>query len=169
MLPDGLPGEQQPVPSDASESEGTVRTEEIRGSRGSSTRARMPKVRLRTFHGEAHDYLEWKREVLATKTLYNVDDDQLGGLVYLACEAGPGKPRDILRHLEIEQVCSADGLKLVWQLLDEECVREPYVRSDEAQTRYEGCHRKPGQTMEEFLRELKLARRMLEKRIPTCA
>ena len=150
MLPDGIPGEHEPVPSDTTESEGgTVRTEELRGSRDSSSRARMPKVRLRVFHGEAHEYLEWKREVLATKTLYNVGDDQLGGLVYLACEAGPGKPRDILRHLEIVDVCSADGLKQIWSFLDEEYVREPYLRSDEAQTRYERCHRTSGQTMEE--------------------
>ena len=162
MLPDGIPGEHAPVPSDASESGATGRSEELRGSRDSSSRARMPKVRLRIFRGEVHEYLEWKREVLASKTLYNVDDDQLGGLVYLACEAGPGKPRDILRHLEISDVCSADGLKLIWQLLDEEYRREPYVRSDEAQTRYERCHRSSGQTMEEFLRELKLARRRLE-------
>ena len=114
-------------------------------------------------------YLEWKREVTTTRTLYGVTDDQLGGLVHLACEAGPGKPRDVSKHLEISDVCSADGLKLIWQLLDEECVREPYVRSDDAQTRYERCHCKPGQTMAEFLRELKLARRMLEKMIQACA
>ena len=125
MLLDGIPGEHEPVPSDASESGATERSEELRGSLDSSSSARMPKVRLRIFRGEAHEYLEWKREVLATKTHYNVGDDQLGGLVYLACEAGPGKPRDILRHLEIADVCSADGLKLTWQLLDEEYVREP--------------------------------------------
>ena len=99
-------------------------------------------------------------------SLYGVSDDQLGGLVYLACEAGPGKPRDVLRHLEMKDVLTADGLKLVWQLLDEEYIREPYVRSDEALTRYNRCRRKPGQAMEEFLRELKLARRMLEKEDP---
>ena len=132
----------------------------------SGSRGHFPRVRLRAFRGEALEYLEWKHEVIAMKALHGVTDDQLGGLVYLACEAGPGKPRDVLRHLERADVLKADGLKLVWQLLDEEYIREPYVRSDEALTRYNRCRRKPGQSMEEFLRELKLARRMLEKEDP---
>ena len=63
-------------------------------------------------------------------------------------------------------VLTADGLKQIWQLLDEEYIREPHVRSDEALTRYNRCRKKPGQAMGEFLRELKLARRMLEKEDP---
>ena len=156
MTLDGVPGEHHPAPSDdASESGETVRSEDHRGSRDSSSQARVPRVKIRTFRGEAHMYLEWKREVMTTKNIYSVDDDQLGGLVYLACEPGPGKPRDILGHLEISDVCSADGLKLIWQLLDEEYIREPYVRSDEAQTRYERCHRASGQSMDEYLKQAK--------------
>ena len=112
MLPGAEPEEQQEGVWEHN-SPDTVQSVVRSSGHASTSRGRLPKVRLRTFHGEANDYLEWKREVTTTQTLYGVTDDQLGGLVYLACEAGPGKPRDILRHLEITDVCSADGLKLI--------------------------------------------------------
>ena len=86
MLPGGEPEE----PEDDASERGSSRTVQsvVRSSgHASASRGRMPKVRLRIFHGEAYDYLEWKREVLAIKEPYRVSDDHLSGLVYLGCEA----------------------------------------------------------------------------------
>ena len=140
-----------------------------RGRDGGSVtdNVRMPKIKLTTFKGDVNMYKEWKREVMATAALYNVGDAQLSGLIYLALESGPGKPRDLLSHLEVPgDICSTEGLKTIWKILDDEYVREAYVRSDEAQGRYERTRRLPGQKMDAYIRELKPSKRLLEKEAP---
>ena len=128
--------------------------------------AQGPKVKLKTFEGDPKLYKEWKREVDTLRFLYNIDDRTFAGMIYLALKPGEGGPRYLLSHMEIQDLCTADGMKQVFQILDAECVRESYVRSDEAQARYDRCTRKPGQSMEDFLREAKIAKRLLEKEDP---
>jgi hypothetical protein len=123
-------------------------------------------VRIKTFHGDPRRYTEWKREVAATQTLYQIKDEQLAGLVYLALAPGEGKPRDLMAHIEVADLCTTQGLKGMLQILDREYKRDPHVQADDAQARYERCRRAPNQTMVEYLRELRLAKRLLEREDP---
>ena len=66
---------------------------------GQSTK--MPNVKIRNFDGNPKKYTEWKREVEAAEMLYKVPKEQLAGLVYLALLPGPGRPRDLLSHMDI--------------------------------------------------------------------
>ncbi len=52
------------------------------------------------------------------------------------------------------------------KILDKECVRESYVKADETQARYERCRRVPGQRTEEYLREVRIAKRLVEREDP---
>ena len=123
--------------------------------------ARGPKVQIRTFEGDPAQYKEWRREVEASAFLYSVPEEQLAGLVYLALAPGEGKPRDLFSHLDVRtDICVPDGLDRIWKILDQEFAREAYVKADEAQTRYDRCRRSHGQTMEEYLRESRLSKRI---------
>jgi hypothetical protein len=123
-------------------------------------------VKIKTSHGDSINYTEWKREVAATQTLYQIRDEQLVGLVYLALAPGEGKPRDLMAHIEVADLCTTQGLKGMLQILDREYKRDPHVQADDAQARYERCRRAPNQTMVEYLRELRLAKRLLEREDP---
>jgi len=126
-----------------------------------------PRVKLRTFDGDVDGYKEWRREVEATALLYGIADKQLAGLVYLSLAPGASKPRDLISHLDVRsEVCTDAGMKRVWAILDREYVRESYVKADEAQARYDKCRRGPGQPMEEFIREARLTKRLLEREDP---
>ena len=109
------------------------------------------RIQLKPFDGEATAYKEWKREVQTTALLYNISEQQLAGLIYLALASGPGKPRDLFTHYEIQELLEPGGLTEMWKVLDQEFVRETYVKADEAQARYDRCRRSPGQQMEEYL------------------
>ena len=96
--------------------------------------------------------------------LYGISDDKLAPLVYLALDSGPGKPRDLLSHLDIvEDICSASGFIEIFKILDTEYVREAYIKADDAQAKYEQFLRKPYENMHNFIKDLKKARRHLEK------
>ena len=131
-----------------------------------SNSGKVPNVRIRTFHGDPKRYQEWKREVAATRTLYQIKDEQMSGLLYLALAPGEGRPRDLMSHMSIEDICTEDGLKAMLNILDSEYKKEAHVQADDAQEKYERCRRTPHQPMNEFLRGLRLAKRILERDDP---
>ena len=145
---------------------GQEQEDDVTGDFGGRSNGSVPRVRLRTFNGNPEEYKEWRREVQASTLLYNVAPKQMAGLVYLALAPGAGKPRDLLSHMDIQSIMEEDGLNTVLKILDKEYVRESYVKADEAQARYERCRRTPGQTMEDYLREARVAKRLLEREDP---
>ena len=95
--------------------------------------------------------------------MFDVPDKKLAGLVYLSLGHGAGGPRDLLSHLSVqEDICVDGGLDTIMKILNQEYVKEDYVKADDAQARYERCRRQPHQRMEEYLRELRTAKRKLE-------
>ena len=124
---------------------------------------RTPNIKLTRFYGEPSKYQEWKREIEATRAIYKVTKAQLAGLVYLALAPGETKPRDLLSHIDISTICSDDGYDDIFKILDTEFERKDYIKSDEAQARYEKCYRAPRCSMEQYIRDLKLSKRILEK------
>ena len=126
-----------------------------------------PRLQIRTFEGDPAQYKEWRREVQIGAFTHSVKDAQLAGLVYLALAPGVGKPRDLFSHYDvINELCTDDGLQTIWKTLDSEYVREYYVKTDEAQARYDRCRRTPGMSMDDFMREAKLSKQILEKEDP---
>ncbi len=83
-----------------------------------------PRIRLRSFAGNAADYKEG--------LLYNVPMKQLAGLLYLAVAPWPGQPRYLVSHMDIQDICTEDGLNTILKILDKEYVRESCVKADEA-------------------------------------
>ena len=136
------------------------------GQFGGGHGSKVPNVRIRTFYGDPRKYLEWKREVAATQTLYQVKEEQMAGLLYLALSPGEGRPRDLMSHMAIEDICTEEGLKWMLQILDKEYKKESHVQADDAQEKYERCRRTPYQPMNEFLRALRLSKRILERDDP---
>jgi len=82
MPSEAAPGEQED--NERERDPDTVQSAAVQSSCDASTsRSRLLKLRIREFHRNAEDYLEWKRQVMAIRELYRALDDQLGGLVYL--------------------------------------------------------------------------------------
>ena len=129
------------------------------------TAQRLPTaVRVRTFYGDTGRCQEWRREVDTMKLLYKISDEQMAGLVCLALDPGEGKPRDLLSHLEVNEICTSEGYREIFKVLDREYQKEAYVKADDAQAKYERCARRPNQKMEEYIRELKTAKRLLRRK-----
>eukprot|EP00969_Alexandrium_andersonii_P228614 10096840-Alexandrium_andersonii.AAC.1 len=73
-----------------------------------STQGRLPQVRLPVYSGErkSRAYQEWKHEVQTIRFAYGLEEAQLAPLMLLSLASGPGKPRDLVRHLDLEkQIC----------------------------------------------------------------
>ena len=119
-------------------------------------------VKVKTFYGNTKFYAEWKREVQTLKALYSVPEARMAGLVYLALSPGEGRPRDLLSHLRIQDITSEKGYVGMFEILDGDYERETYRKADDAQAKWERCVRKPNQRMDEYIRELKIARRLME-------
>eukprot|EP00971_Amphidinium_carterae_P122442 2424278-Amphidinium_carterae.1 len=76
-------------------------------------------------------------------------------LLYLATEDAA---RDTLNVLSIEDMQAPGGLARIWSLLDDAYGQTAPDRFDRARLQYENCRRKPGQTMEAYISELKRAK-----------
>eukprot|EP00971_Amphidinium_carterae_P111535 2208842-Amphidinium_carterae.1 len=126
-----------------------------------------PQLKLRTFDGalgarDANEqYVEWKKEAQAIQLIYNMPEERFGLLLYVSLAPGVGGPRDLVQHLSLQELQTSKGIAELWAALDKEFVRQDYEKSDRAQGVYERLHRKAGQPMREYLKELRLALRKL--------
>ena len=78
--------------------------------------------------------------------------------------AGPDKPRDLLRHLNVkDDILQNTGLKEIYKILDAEYDKPAYRKSDEAMRQYERQRRRPHQQMEDYVKELRRTKRQLER------
>ena len=89
---------------------------------------RGPQVKLNKFGGSRPEYRGWRDEVQALLLLHGVPEDKQVLLLYLALEAGKGKPRDLFSSHsvpEISQIPPQD----VWKKLNTEYLEEKYVEA----------------------------------------
>jgi len=124
---------------------------------------KLPALKLRTFTGERKDYEEWRRELRAMELLYAIPPTHMAMLVYLALESGAGRPRDLVSHIEVEALATAKGYDEMMGVLDDEYIREDYVKAGDVSKVYERMRRDAGTTMKDYLLNLRCAKRMLEK------
>ena len=126
---------------------------------------RLPSVKLRTFTGLRTEYEDCKSEWETTQFLYQIPDDRMAGLLYVALAAGPDKPRDLLRHLSVkDDILQNSGLKEIYRIPDAEYEKPDYRKSDEAFNQYERQRRKPYQQMEDYVKDLRRAKDSLRER-----
>ena len=122
-------------------------------------------IRIRTFDGDraAGAYEAWKDEVQTLMHIYTLSQKDMAPLVYLALEAGVGKPRDLMRHLSlVDDVIQDKGVDTLLSILDDEFRGKPYRRAEEATSRYYRTRREQGETMADYVSKLKVAKRTLE-------
>ena len=124
---------------------------------------KLPAIKFTRFHGQKSRYEEWKREMQTSKMLYGLTVEQVAGLAYMSLDAGPDKPRSLFESYDIEFLLSKPGFNEMMKVLDKEYLKEPHLRGDEAQQRYEKCRRKPFELMHDYIRNLRHARRVYEK------
>ena len=81
------------------------------GGRGNNA-SKLPQLRLKQFSGKRRGHEEWKREIEAAQYVYQVDDERMAPLVYLALAPGDDTPRDFLAHLSLDPSTYGRGLVL---------------------------------------------------------
>ena len=104
-------------------------------------------IRIRTFGGDRAPgiYEAWKDEVRTLMLIYGLEQKVMAPLLYLALEPGVGKPRDLLRHLDVATgLCSDKGVDALFTLLDDEYLGKAYRRAEEASAHYHRTHRDSG-------------------------
>ena len=119
-------------------------------------------IRIRTYNGDRSPgiYESWKDEVRTLMLIYGLEQKAMAPLLYLAMEPGIGRPRDLLRHLDIQvDLCDEKGVDLVLGILDEECLGKAYHRAEEASTRYYRCRCDNGQSMADLMQWQQAVRR----------
>ena len=126
---------------------------------------RGPQIKLNKFGGSRQEYRSWRDEVQVILRLHSVPDDKQVLLLYLALEEGKGRPRDLFSNLSVDEVSELE-LEVVWKRLDKEYLEEKYIEADEALADYDRCRRVPGQSMRDYLMQLRLVRVRMEKEDP---
>ena len=124
-------------------------------------------VRIRTFGGDrtAGVYEAWKDEVTTLMHIYGLQQKEMAPLVYLALEAGVGKPRDLVQHLDlVADIIQDKGVDTLIGTLDDEFEGKTYRRAEEASSAYYRTHRETGESMADYVSKLRVAKRTLELR-----
>ena len=92
---------------------------------------RGPQIKLQKFSGFRSGYRGWRNEVQAILKPHSVPEDQQVLFVYLALEAGKGKPRDLYGQLSIDEIALLP-VEDIWKKLSKEYFEEEYIEADEA-------------------------------------
>ena len=124
-------------------------------------------VRIRTFGGDrtAGVYEAWKDEVTTLMHIYGLQQKEMAPLVYFALEAGVGKPRDLVQHLDlVADIIQDKGVDTLIGTLDDEFEGKTYRRAEEASSAYYRTHRETGESMADYVSKLRVAKRTLELR-----
>ena len=103
------------------------------GATASTTERGPPNLKIRKFHGDERKYLDWRSEILTQKKLYKITDETMAGLVYLALEPGEGRPRDLFRNEEVDDLMTATGWTNMLKVLDC-CFGSPVCRDRKSTT-----------------------------------
>ena len=110
----------------------TLKLEEFRGGRETTT----------------HQYRAWKKQTMITQKLYGLSDAELALIIYTQVR---GRAKQLLEILEVADLEKPDGSDMVWKILDRAYDRVEHERADDAYGAWESAHRKPGQSIDEWL------------------
>ena len=151
-------GDEDSVPDFPSETSESARTSEVRNMLMKRWRdherpkSSLGSVKIEDFYGDRSKYRSWRRVVRAQQQLYQLAEAELSMLIYLSCKK---EARDVLDQMTIEEMVKTDGLRRVWQLLDEayhETSEEYFERVEFEFTSY---RRVPGQSVASYLSQIK--------------
>eukprot|EP00971_Amphidinium_carterae_P336222 6472462-Amphidinium_carterae.1 len=128
----------------------------------------LSSIKLEKFNGERKyidQYKEWKKSVRAHIMLFQLDEAEASLLLYLAVG---GEAKQVLDVLELQQMTSAGGLTKMWTLLDESYLQTAPDRYERARIQYERCARRPGETMDQYISNLRRCKLMWQQEDHGC-
>ena len=123
---------------------------------GGESKRNLANIRLDEFSGgadvSARAYRMWKKSVYAKARLHKLTDSELALIIYTEVK---GKAKELLEILEISDLERPDGLDMVWQILDQAHEKMEHERADDAYDGWENARRRHGQSMEEWISNIK--------------
>ncbi|CAE8672228.1 unnamed protein product [Polarella glacialis] len=108
-------------------------------------------AKLEEFYGEKDKYKRWKKVTKAQQFIYQLADEEMSLLLYLACRKDA---RDTIDVMEVSEMTEKGGLAILWELLDDAFDKEEDEKLDEAEESYYTWRRTPGMTMDRFIQTL---------------
>ena len=130
----------------------TVVEKVTQSSTAVASKKNLGSVKLQEFKGgksvSTKEYRQWKKLAMAHMKLHGLSDSEMALLIYLSVQ---GEAKECLEILEVSDLLRADGLTMVWKLLDQSHEQLGHERMEDAFRKWEEAHRKPGQTMDHWL------------------
>ena len=127
-----------------------------KGGSGGKPRGVLASLKLEEFRGgretTTRQYRAWKKQTVITQKLYGLTDAELALIIYTQVR---GRAKQLLEILEVTDLEKPDGLEMVWKILDRAHERMEHERADDAYGAWESAHRKPGQSIDEWLTYLR--------------
>ena len=127
-----------------------------KGGGGQKPRSALATLKLEDFRGgreaTTHQYWAWKKQTVITQKLYGLSDAELALIIYTQVR---GRAKQLLDILEVVDLEKPGGLEMVWQILDRAHERMEHERADDSYSAWESAHRKPGQSLDEWLTYLR--------------
>eukprot|EP00971_Amphidinium_carterae_P265862 5273952-Amphidinium_carterae.2 len=118
----------------------------------------LSSIKLDRFDGNRTNreaYRQWRKVILAHQHLYQLDTSELAMLIYLATA---GEARETINVLTIDELRSDTGLQRLWDLLNAAYDAPEADRFETARAKYEQCRRRPGQSIDSYITELRRCR-----------
>jgi hypothetical protein len=107
----------------------------------------------------AKQYRAWKKKVKGIAKYYELTDQQTAFLIQFNCT---GVAKEALDIFEPDDLEDPDILNQIWAILDGQHEQLAHVRTDEAYKAWEQAHRKHGETMHQWINNLKKIKMELE-------
>ena len=107
----------------------------------------------------AYSYRQWKKSVEVTRRLHGLEDRDLAMIIYTQLK-GMAKKR--VEVLEISDLEREDILQVVWEILDRNYEQLHHDRVDDAYYAWDNLHRKPGQSMEDYITRVRRVKLEME-------
>ena len=121
----------------------------------SRPKSSLDSVKIEEFYGDRSRYLKWKRAIEAQQHLYGLESAELSMLVYLSTRK---EARDVVEQHPITAYTGSGGLHLLWKVLDEAFGESETELFERADRELEKCRRQPGESMAQYLAEMRRLR-----------
>ena len=133
------------------------------GDHGDGRSKNLASVKIEEFFGEkgtsAYSYRQWKKSVEVTRRSHELNDQKLAMIMYTQLKGMAKKRVEILELTDLER---PDVLQIIWEILDRSYEQLQHERVDDAYHAWDSLHRRPGQSMEDYITRVRRVKLEME-------
>ena len=123
----------------------------------------LASVKIEDFYGDkgtsAYAYRQWKKSVQVTKRLNQLSGQEMAMIIYTQLKGTAKRKVEILELTDLER---SDIWQVIWEILDRNYEQLHHERADDAYHAWDSLHRRPGQSMEDYITRARRVKLELE-------